>query len=122
MTNHERQEKRIRALYKKWAPLLGMGEWDVTMRFHDGQYVQPDGVASGSAIGTSSTDWEYRRSTIDWNTSLCALETDDRMEGHVIHECMHVLLGEMDEDGVKHEERVVTSLMWAFLRVARSAK
>ena len=112
------QKKRVITLWRHWAPLLGLGNFDVTQRFHDGPYVMGNGDASGEAIASAGGTWEYIRGNVDWNLEEVAKLDDKRLAGVVIHESMHILLAEIQEDGIKHEERVATMLEWAFLRVA----
>ena len=57
---HEEQQARVEAVYAKWADRLGLYGWDVTRTYHDGQYIQGDGVASGEAAASTNAQWEYR--------------------------------------------------------------
>jgi len=42
----------------------------------------------------------------------------DEIERAVVHELCHILVNEMREDEIHHEERVVTGLQKAFMWVA----
>lgn len=112
------ERKRIRTIGKRWYNVLALYEWDLTTKFVDGALIV-DGSLDQRAAGCASVDWEYRRAVIQFNVQQTALMTDIELENTYVHEIMHVLLHEMREDGIKHEERTASTLAFAFLRAIK---
>ena len=52
------------------------------------------------------SDWRYLSAAIKFNMPALAGQTDEEIEIKVVHELCHILICEMREDGVDHEERV----------------
>ena len=120
-SQHERERKRIRRFFRAWRDRLYLHDWEVALVFEDGEFVSPDGAASGEAVATCHARWQYRHATMTFNTQRAAQMTDAALERCVIHEAMHIHLNEMrfyDEGGLPHEERVATTLaqaiQWAY--------
>lgn len=124
---YEAEKARIERFYQKWREPLGLDGWDVARTYHDGPYVQEGGVESGTA--STHVMWEYRYAALSFNIQKTRELPDERLEDVVLHECMHILLHELRplrEQGADatianaydrmHEERVATSLAWAFMR------
>lgn len=126
---HEEQKARIRGLFDRWRNVLSLDEWEVTLEYTNGAFIKRDGVSSGKAMAVTFTDWEYRRSTIQWNTDITDCQDDDELEYALVHEAMHVLLNgqralrERSEGGDAYrayeslfEEHTATTLARAFIR------
>lgn len=120
MTSAAAQQKRIEKLWKKWCDRLGMYGWDVTRTYHDGPYIQADGLNSDGGVASTSARWQYKHGAIAFDVTQTAKLSDERLEYVVVHEIMHIWLNEMRSDGLDHEERVATELAWAFLRTELS--
>ena len=118
MTEREaaRQRRRIERFWKKWRRTLGLDEWETALNFNDGEYIQQDGEASGEAVASAHARWQYRHASVSFNLERVARLDEEDLEQMVIHEAMHIILNEMREEGVKHEERVASSLAFAFMR------
>ena len=116
----DEEQARLEGFYSKWSESLGLDQWDVTRHYFDGEFVQGDGAPSVAAAASTHVQWEYRHASISFNMRLTTPLTDERAEALVLHEAMHVLLNEMREDGMKHEERVATTLSWAFMRTEQA--
>jgi len=119
----EAGKARLNALYEKWRGPLDLDQWTITQRFHRGPIPMtgaPGGFAS-EALGATSVAWEYCAASIDWSMDAVAEASDEYLEHAFVHEVMHVWLGEMREDGIKHEERVAECLAAIILRMARKA-
>ncbi len=116
---YEAEKARIEGFYARWRSVLGLDGWDVARSYFDGEYVKGHGETSDAAAGSASVRWEYRHATLSFNVQNTRDLDDAEMEAIVVHECMHILLHEMRDDtatDIKHEERVATSLAWAFMR------
>lgn len=127
---HEEQIERIAAVWARWKSILGLDEWECHISYHDGEYVAHDGSPSKSAIANTHVEWEYRRTSIQWNTQRVATEDGEGLEYAVVHEAMHVLLNGQRpvcdlSDAVAREyqrlfeEHTATTLAWAFLRATK---
>lgn len=126
----DEQKARIRAMFTRWRDVLSLDEWEVTLNYHDGEFVKRDGSGSANAIGLTHVDWEYRRATIDFRCDMAVDEDDDEIEYVVVHEAMHVLLNGMramreagDTIGRAYEslfeEHTATTLARAFIRARK---
>jgi len=121
--DYETEKERVESVYQKWRPILGLDSWDIARNFHDGEFVEDDGSPSQGAVASTAARWQYQHGSIDFNLRRTADLPENRLEGVVIHECMHILLNEMrslctkgHKIAIKHEERVCTMLAWAFMR------
>ncbi len=70
-----------------------------------------------SVIGRVYADWEYMQATIHINVPVLDRLSKYEIERAVVHELVHILVNEMREPGILHEERVVTQLQKAFMWV-----
>lgn len=116
---HASQQRRMERLWRKWGDRLGLYGWDVVRTYHDGDFIQADGRPSTDAAGSTHVDWEYRQASIAWNTQALSKYDDAHAEVMIVHEIMHILLNEMRETDIKHEERVATTLAWNFVNMDR---
>ncbi len=112
------QERRIRAIIKKWRTPAGMTEWFMKTQYTPGP-IDIDGKPDPEVAALTSTDWEYRQTVIKFNLDMMARCTDDEAERIVLHEFCHVLVNEMHEGS---EERVVTTLSFIFQWIRDAAK
>lgn len=103
----EAEQQRIRDMLEYWRSALYLDEWHVNLQFTRGPW-QTDGAEQ--PIGECLAQWEYRRATITWDTEETRKFDDEGLRHLVFHEAMHILLNEMREDGLKHEERVCETL------------
>jgi len=113
-----KKSKLVRKLFKKWTYLLGLRWWHVSLTiitdpqeineaFRDSEY--------GSVVATSHADWRYLDAEIKVNMPALAREDKSEIERVIVHELCHVLVNEMREEGIDHEERVASTLASAFL-------
>lgn len=113
----KRERKRIRKLVANWRDPLRLFEWEVNLQYTrgpfpvDGEWLKrPPGAAA-------QVDWQYRRTTITFDTEYTRECDDAKLQHIVVHELMHVIVNEMRhwkdaDDGHDHEERVVETLAW----------
>ena len=126
---HDREVKRIRRIFHEWRDRLHLHDWEVQLDYVEGEFVSPDGAASGEAVATCHADWRYRHALMTFNTKRTREMDDERLARTIIHEAMHVHLNEMryyDKGGLPHEERTATTLAlvvkWAYEDGMKAAK
>jgi len=92
---------------------MGLGFYSVDLNFYDKE--KEFRKAGGNvAVFRVWADWRYLSASIAVNVKAVARLDDDELERAVVHELIHVLVNEMREPGIDHEERVVTMLSKAF--------
>jgi len=122
------KEKKAKKLARKyfcwWTHWLGLRYGEISLVFVDNiQTKYNDGSIgiSPEASASCDTNWRYQESTISvskkWLTKLSKYD----IEKMIVHELMHVLINEMREEGIDHEERVATNLQKAFFWVRDAA-
>jgi len=106
-----------------WIGRLNLSHWsDITQKFHTG--LCPE---TADCAARTFSDWKYKYATIEFYLGVMVNMEPQEQELVVVHELLHVVLNEMhgasdanlSEDDRAHEERVVTELTQAFLRIAR---
>ncbi len=104
----------IRKYVKKWSEKLFLGLWRKEMRVVS--HIPPDeGQDPRWEIGaTTRSNWHHLQADLEFSHYLLCDKDDKTVERMVIHELLHVLLNEMRESGLEHEERVVSHLEIAF--------
>ncbi len=124
MTDKEYRDfrRRISKLGKKWLLMLGFRHWDTQVETSR----HPDPEVS-DCVGKANTKWEYQKVTLTFYGPGLMKYTDKELEEVYVHECCHALVAETRqwgyesipkdkaEEGMKHEERVVTQLTNAIL-------
>jgi hypothetical protein len=109
-----RKEKaRINRFIYKWVTPLGLGWWKVDIDFCDGP---PEDMGGGfEETARCHVRWPYRKAKVEfWLNSTMHLD-DEALEEVVVHELCHILVNQMREKGIVHEEAVVAALSQAFL-------
>src|SRR3990167_8555790 len=117
-----KKEKLVKSYFKKWMRSLGLLWWSITIHYYD----DPDSILEifksqdeGRVIfARTMVDWKYAQATIQVNLLAMKTMDGDEIERAVVHELCHILVNEMREDEIHHEERVVTGLQKAFMWVA----
>ena len=113
----KRAKKLVCKYFKWWVHWLGLGYWDMTLVFSDKKVNQGDGY---SRAGYCECQWKYLTATVTIYPKAIKHLSEYEIERVVIHELVHVLINEMREAGIDHEERVVTQLQKAFNWVKES--
>ena len=111
------KEKIISKLIDKWTYRLGLRWWKVRVDYYDtpNDIVRVFGNGDNTVVARSICDWRYATCTLQINLpELLKMKKDDA-EFVIVHELCHALVNEMREEGIDHEERVVTGLTKAFL-------
>lgn len=112
----------IESFVSLWIGRLGLEHWALKQQFHTG--LRPD---SPDTAACTYSDWKYKHATVEFYLGVMASMGAEEQELVVVHELLHVILNEIhgatdenrSEDDRAHEERVVTELTQAFLRIAR---
>ncbi len=107
-------QRRIRQAAGKWHSALGLSWWQVNYVYdREGEMRdRTEPAPPGRYVaGTAKTDWQYKLATLTFNVPLLAEMKDEDLERVVLHEQLHILVNEMREDGIDHEERVVSELV-----------
>lgn len=112
--NYTKHRNRIRTLREKWRYRLGLDFWTIHYEYDRGEIADSDG-AGNYPVAKCSADWRYLEATMVWSIPRVSTLNDAELEEVFIHECMHILVNEMREEELKHEERVCSTLARAFL-------
>ena len=107
----------VEAGMAEWIPVLGLGYWVITNKYHHGPYVDNKGTVSADRRASTEANWPYMLATIRWDLSGDLV--DGELERVVVHELVHCVLNEVQEpeDQWNHTERVTQMLEKAFLRL-----
>ena len=107
-------ERRLRAIFKRWIPLLGLSNWDISIELAPDLPDTTDGIEAAADCHAS---WQYERAVIRFSLHTVNEDTDAQLERHVVHELMHCLLAELRETHkMSNEERTAVMLTRAFVR------
>ena len=102
----ETQKERIRLLFAKWTKIL-----DISHRYlmvYD--WLRTPIKDHERAVMVVHASWKYLDAHVEINCERAEFLDDARLERVVVHECMHILLNEMREDDIDHEERVCSEM------------
>jgi len=102
----------LRKYIGKWKSKLFLGMWNVDFNVRD--FLTADINSSFHMVARCSTKWNYFTVQLDFSHVMLASMSDAEIERVVLHELLHVVVNEMREDGVDHEERVVSHLTMIF--------
>lgn len=91
--------------YKHW---FGLSDWKIDLHFHTWLGVGESGNLAVARVENCS--WEYQSASIQVDLSKLADMKASKIGEVVIHELLHIVVNEMREGSIKHEERVVTHL------------
>lgn len=109
-------KKRLEKYCRKWRSMLGLKWWKITYVWSRESIGRDTGTTQYNECATTSVQWPYRDAKITFNMPCLLGLSDGTLENDVIHEHVHILVNEMRffDEGVCHEERVVTDLTSAF--------
>lgn len=112
--------KAVKALVKKWEPLLDLPGTEVIHKFHDTK-LDPSNADDTAAVTTAN--WPYRYAVIDWYLPNLCNQKPSQLEELVVHEYCHVLNASL-EAAVAAErgdvnEIAAQNVTRALLRVAK---
>jgi len=105
--------KKIKKICDLWIYRLGLRWWEVTVNYiEDPQTIIDIFRVSDDSIVIAKTfsDWRYMTANIYLNIPPMLTMSSNQIQRIIVHELLHVLVNEMRNDGIDHEERVVTML------------
>ncbi len=111
------QIARIQKLIDRWIRPLGLDWWRIHVHYE--RNPSPDKDGSYVGLMRMETHWEYLVASITVFLPHMVDMKDQDLEIAFLHELSHILVAEMrpakcDDDYVRHEERVVSTLAYAF--------
>lgn len=116
----------VKAAFAKWIPRLGLAWWDLTIVYYDDPQEIINRfriIESGEMVpATVTAQWMYADAKISVNLPAFEYIDDADIERVIVHELCHILVNEMREGELHHEERVVTVLTKAFFWVTDAAR
>lgn len=114
----------IRSAFDKWTERLGLRWWTVNIYWHEGKEAKKYFAAGEdeTILARVFSDWRYADANIHINLPAWKGLSNEDVERKVVRELIHILVNEMREGKLHHEERVVTSLTKAVFWVDRFAK
>lgn len=109
MTDRTTQQLRavLRKYVKKWKTNLYLGMWQVDFNIRD--YLVNDRGEFDTAA-TCESSWQYFCAVLNFSYAKMRDLEETEIEKIVLHEMLHIVINEMREDGISHEERVVSHL------------
>jgi Zn-dependent protease with chaperone function len=113
--------RRIERIAAKWKLLLA-NHWRFTYVFLKKPNKLVKGHGNWICYAATAVNWEYLDATIYFNMRQVRRMTKDELEEIIVHEMTHALVNEMRDWTIKNEERVVTTIAWAFLKVRRQGQ
>lgn len=118
---HKRQKRRVRKLFAKWLEPLGLLWWEIDIGYYSDydrcRQLFTTSNANRDTVMIVDASWKYMEATIDVNLQRTSKTNDKKLEKIIVHELTHILVNEMREKGIKHEERVASTLASAFIWV-----
>jgi hypothetical protein len=114
------QQDLIKKYLKIWIYRLGRGWWEIDIRYYDDpativRTFSDPGNGAMLTLAMTTVQWVYTQACIEINLPAFDGMEESKIERVVIHELCHILVNEMREGEIHHEERVVTGLTKAFL-------
>jgi len=109
----KRIRKHLDKLVAQWRVPLGLKWWTIKCRYFDDpeRFEKENGW---HALARTYADWRYMTASIEFNVPACEQQSERDLEDVVVHELCHILVNEMREGEIHHEERVCTRLAQAF--------
>lgn len=118
---YRKAHARIQATFDRWITALGLRWWSIEIWYYDSRkgFLKASGASGPNVAMRNTTKWEYGMVTIQVCVPALAKMSDDELDRAVVHELLHTLVNEMRDEGIKHEERVVTALTKAVFWVRK---
>lgn len=108
-----KQHKFAKKMFDRWITRLGLRWWDGTVNYidHKKTLKRVFGKKKWRTVAANArADWRYGKAWIEVNLRVINAMEKSEIEEAVVHELVHVLVNEMREGEIHHEERVVTQL------------
>jgi hypothetical protein len=110
--------EKIKQYIDKWLKPLGLLWWKIDIIYLDDpkELSEKEFFCDGNiTLGRAYVNWQYGSATVYFNVPGFEGLNDEDIEMAVVHELVHILVNEMREEEMHHEERVVTGLTKAFI-------
>jgi hypothetical protein len=107
--------------FKKWTNLTGLLWWKITVIYYGDPAEIVEHFTSGNdtiVAARTTADWRYMTAKIIVNVNALTDMDEEEIESLAVHELCHILVNEMRENDLHHEERVVSCLAHAFIWTA----
>ena len=122
MRSNKKTIKKIKKCRALWLRTLGLLWWEVRINYYTDKSEIADRfrhLKDGRVVpATVTSDWRYGTATVSINVPAFRGMKRKEIEFILVHEFVHILVNEMRERGIKHEERVVTNLTTALFWTA----
>jgi hypothetical protein len=89
---YQRIEKLIRRLAAVWQERMGLGHYEIEHVFLD-SFEGGVGIDDFAVTAVAEVRWQYQQAKIKWYLPSAVRHTDADLEGTLVHELCHVLLG-----------------------------
>lgn len=109
----KKEQKRLRKLFKKWAFLVTDQGFFLEIFYYDNHLDAMGLIDSETTVMRVRHKWEYKEAKVRVNLSACQGE---RLEFVVVHELVHILMGDCKYESIAIEERVCSELTLSILR------
>jgi len=113
----------VKDYFTKWLTPLGLLWWSVKVSYYDDPnevlQIFGDPGENRAVFAHTTVDWKYSIAWIQVNLLAVNITPEEDLEEAVVHELVHILVNEMREGEMHHEERVVTGLQKAFIWVSQ---
>ena len=118
------EKARLRKLADRWVDTLGLGQWEINLEYSrgklEGENQSFDYTGTETSPAQTHAHWQYMNAMLVFDLTETADYDDEDLERIFVHELSHVLINEMREKGIRHEERVATLLANAFIETRRA--
>ena len=108
----------ISKLFDKWTYLITNRGYRVKINYFDTN-LDSEGILREESAMACKSQWRYQESTIAVNLLECATLPEGELEWTVVHELVHILMGEGAFDDISIMERTCSELTSAILETAR---
>lgn len=105
----------VKTYFDKWQKRLGLGWWDIDIAWVETEKEIAAHFDDSDTSAFVNIDWPRGDAILYIRVPHFKYMAEDRVEKIVLHELCHILVNEMREGEMHHEERVVTGLTKAFL-------
>ena len=81
-----------------------------TINFNIRDYLGESTTQGHCTVARCDTSWKYFTADLDFSYVQLKDMEEKEIEKIIIHELLHIVVNEMQESGLEHEERVVSHL------------
>lgn len=106
-------EKKI----PEWKNRLWLNQWKINTVYCFNE--QPTDREGTFVAAETISDWKYFKASVKFFLPAFVGEDKEFIDEVICHEFLHILLNEMRENEIKHEERIVSHLTAVVLSLKR---